>query len=178
MSVTGHIACLISRFRSMSGLSRPRRLVGKGAHYYPYLFSPPPPRRRLPRGLTKGRGRVLRVWSCSVGVNACTELRCFGHRSTTIPSSYGGAAPADSGGVRTPCFNVDSTTMTCRLVEVRKHYYILSEYEFQVPLPEERPYDAFTSGFSLSTDAVETGLKFLLHLVIEACLERRQISPS
>ncbi|RZR80936.1 hypothetical protein BHM03_00007046 [Ensete ventricosum] len=68
-------------------------------------------------------------------------------------------------------FNVDSTMTTRRLVEVRKNYFIPSEYELHVPLPGERPYDAFPCVFSLSTDALEVGLRFSLYPVIEACLE-------
>ncbi|RWW44395.1 hypothetical protein BHE74_00049847 [Ensete ventricosum] len=44
---------------------------------------------------------------------------------------------------------------TRRLVEVRKNYFIPPEYELHVPLPGERPYDAFPCGFSLSTDTLE-----------------------
>ncbi|RRT34312.1 hypothetical protein B296_00040024 [Ensete ventricosum] len=104
-------------------------------------------------------------------------------RLTIVHSSSGGAAPVDSRAaealaVMQSCFNVDSTMTTRRLVEVRKHYYIPLEYELHVPLPVERPYNAFPSGFSLSTDTLETGLRFPLHPVIEACLERWQISPS
>ncbi|RWW56153.1 hypothetical protein BHE74_00037153 [Ensete ventricosum] len=68
-------------------------------------------------------------------------------------------------------FNVDSTVTTRRLVEVRNNYFITLEYELHVPLPGERPYDAFSCGFGLSTDDLEAGLRFSLHLVIEACLD-------
>ncbi|RWV77857.1 hypothetical protein BHE74_00045696 [Ensete ventricosum] len=39
-------------------------------------------------------------------------------------------------------------------------------------------YDAFPDGFSLSTDALEVGLRFPFHPVIEACLDEWRISPS
>ncbi|RWW42882.1 hypothetical protein BHE74_00051523 [Ensete ventricosum] len=52
-------------------------------------------------------------------------------------------------------FDVDSTVTTHRLVEVRKNYFIPPEYELHAPLLGERPYDAFSNGFSLSTDALE-----------------------
>ncbi|RRT41829.1 hypothetical protein B296_00057510 [Ensete ventricosum] len=104
-------------------------------------------------------------------------------RSIIALSSSKGAAPADSRAAKAlavmqSCFNVDSTVTTRLLVEVRKHYYIPSEYELHVPLLGEHPHDVFPSGFSLSTDALEAGLRFLLHPVIEACLEGWQISPS
>ncbi|RWW53657.1 hypothetical protein BHE74_00039859 [Ensete ventricosum] len=57
--------------------------------------------------------------------------------------------------------------MTRRLVEVRKNYFISSEYELRAPLPGERPYDAFLNGFNLSTNALDAGLRFSLHPVIE-----------
>ncbi|RWV86195.1 hypothetical protein BHE74_00047227 [Ensete ventricosum] len=75
-------------------------------------------------------------------------------------------------------FNVDSTVTTRRLVKVRKKYFIPPEYELYVPQPRERPYDTFSYGFSLSTDALEAGLRFPLHPVIESCLELWRISPS
>ncbi|RWW65529.1 hypothetical protein BHE74_00027159, partial [Ensete ventricosum] len=76
------------------------------------------------------------------------------------------------------CFNVDSTMTARRLVDVKEHYYVPPKYELHVPLPGQRPYDAFSSGFGLSIDALEAGLRFPLHPVIEACLERWHISPS
>ncbi|RWW56312.1 hypothetical protein BHE74_00036989 [Ensete ventricosum] len=75
-------------------------------------------------------------------------------------------------------FNVDSTMTTRRLVKVRKNYFIPPNYERHVPLSGEHPYDAFSCGFSLSTDALKVGLRFLLHHLIEACLEQWRISPS
>ncbi|RZR99254.1 hypothetical protein BHM03_00028768 [Ensete ventricosum] len=68
-------------------------------------------------------------------------------------------------------FNVDSTVTIRRLVEVRKNYFVPPKYKLHAPLSGERPYDTFLSGFSLSTDALEAGLRFPLHPVIEACLE-------
>ncbi|RRT72065.1 hypothetical protein B296_00028126 [Ensete ventricosum] len=73
-------------------------------------------------------------------------------RLTFVLSSVGGAALTDSEAAEVlatmrSCFNVDSTMTTSQLVEVIKHYYISSEYELHVPLPGERPYDAFPSGF-------------------------------
>ncbi|RWW54499.1 hypothetical protein BHE74_00038919 [Ensete ventricosum] len=68
-------------------------------------------------------------------------------------------------------FNVDSIVTTSWLVEVRKNYFIPLEYELHVRLPGERPYDVFPCGFDLSTDALKAGLRFMLHPVIEACLE-------
>ncbi|RZR85755.1 hypothetical protein BHM03_00012790 [Ensete ventricosum] len=52
------------------------------------------------------------------------------------------------------------------------------EYELHDPLLGQRPYDVFLNGFGLSIDALEAGLRFPLHPVIEVCLEGWQISPS
>ncbi|RWV84502.1 hypothetical protein GW17_00053776 [Ensete ventricosum] len=75
-------------------------------------------------------------------------------------------------------FNVDSIVTTHWLVEVRKNYFVPLEYELHAPLPGKHSYDAFPRGFSLSIDALEAGLRFPLHPVIEACLEGWRISPS
>ncbi|RRT33479.1 hypothetical protein B296_00048320 [Ensete ventricosum] len=82
----------------------------------------------------------------------------------------GGVAPTDSRTTYTLAvirsnFDVDSTVMTRRLVEVRKNYFIPSKYELHVPLPGEQPYDAFPSGFSLLIDALEAGQRFPLNPV-------------
>ncbi|RWW84437.1 hypothetical protein BHE74_00006966, partial [Ensete ventricosum] len=104
-------------------------------------------------------------------------------RSPVVPSSSGGVALDDSEAVEAlttirSCFNIDLIVTTRRLVEVRKYYYIPLEYELHVPLLGQYPYNAFSNGFSLSTIALEAGLRFPLHPVIEVCLEGWQISPS
>ncbi|RWW27425.1 hypothetical protein GW17_00008139 [Ensete ventricosum] len=103
--------------------------------------------------------------------------------SPVVPSSSGGVALDDSEAVEAlttirSCFNIDLIVTTRRLVEVRKYYYIPLEYELHVPLLGQYPYNAFSNGFSLSTIALEAGLRFPLHPVIEVCLEGWQISPS
>ncbi|RWV83891.1 hypothetical protein BHE74_00024940 [Ensete ventricosum] len=75
-------------------------------------------------------------------------------------------------------FDVDSIVTTRRLVEVRKNYFIPPEYELYAPLSGEHPYDAFPSGFNLTTNALDASLRFPLHPVVEACLKGWQISPS
>ncbi|RRT85544.1 hypothetical protein B296_00004174 [Ensete ventricosum] len=114
--------------------------------------------------------------------------RALGHpsgdsRSTVVPSLSGGMTLDDSKAAEAPvmilsCFNVDSTVMARQLVNVREHYYVPPKYELHVPLPGQRHFDAFSSGFGLSIDALESRLKFPLHPVIEACIEGWQISPS
>ncbi|RRT72745.1 hypothetical protein B296_00033711 [Ensete ventricosum] len=93
------------------------------------------------------------------------------------------AAPADSETANALAamrsnFDVDSTVTTRRLVEVRKNYFIPPEYELHAPLSGEHPYDAFPSGFNLTTNTLDAGLRFPLHPVLEGCLKGWQISPS
>ncbi|RRT48317.1 hypothetical protein B296_00048283 [Ensete ventricosum] len=80
--------------------------------------------------------------------------------SIALVSLSRGATPTDFGTanaltIMRSNFDVDSTVMTRQLVEVRKNYFIPLEYELHAPLLGERPYDAFSSGFSLLTDALE-----------------------
>ncbi|RWW77201.1 hypothetical protein BHE74_00014667 [Ensete ventricosum] len=88
-----------------------------------------------------------------------------------LSSAMGDSETANTLATIRSYFNIDSTMITRRLVEVRKNYFIPPEYELYVPPPRECPYDAFPCGFSLSTDALEAGLRFQLHHVIEACLK-------
>ncbi|RZS18225.1 hypothetical protein BHM03_00050458, partial [Ensete ventricosum] len=100
-----------------------------------------------------GKSRVLRSWLSGGEILLGIDVDSSTHQTpglTFVLSSIGSAAPVDS--------------------EAAEHYYIPSEYELHVPLPGERPYDAFSSGFSLSIDALEAGLRFPLHPVIESFL--------
>ncbi|RZR85354.1 hypothetical protein BHM03_00012316 [Ensete ventricosum] len=103
--------------------------------------------------------------------------------STAIVLSSRGATPINLGAMDALAtmqlfFNVDSIVTTHQLKEARKNYFIPSEYELHTPLYGESPYDTFLNGFSLSTDALEAGLRFPLHPMIEVCLEGWQIFPS
>ncbi|RRT41190.1 hypothetical protein B296_00057995 [Ensete ventricosum] len=117
--------------------------------------------------LSTHRSRVL---SCPSGDSVSVVV---------VPSSSAldDSGTADALVVMQSFFNVDSIVTTRRLVEVRKNYFIPLEYELHVPLSGERPYNAFPCGFGLSTDALEAGLRFPLHPVIEVCLEQWRISP-
>ncbi|RZR74993.1 hypothetical protein BHM03_00047200 [Ensete ventricosum] len=101
--------------------------------------------------------------------------------SITIVLSSRGVAPtdpriADALVTMWSFFNVDLVVTTHRLTEARKNHFVPPEYELHAPLLGEHPYDVFPSGFSLSTAALEAGLRFPLHPVIEACLERFRVS--
>ncbi|RRT77661.1 hypothetical protein B296_00018684 [Ensete ventricosum] len=65
-----------------------------------------------------------------------------------------------------------------RLAEVQSRFCIPKEYELHVPLLRQRPYNAFPDDFRLSIDALEAWLRFSLHPVIEASLDKWRISPS
>ncbi|RZR85116.1 hypothetical protein BHM03_00012089 [Ensete ventricosum] len=150
-------------------------------HYYPY-HSSPHPEEAFP-SLLKAWGKVLpiqgfstravygtmRSFTVQLLVNPLSIWSFCNHQAKAenprvpiVPLSFGGVAPDDSGATQAlatmqSCFDVDSTVTARRLIEVRKHYYIPSEYELHVPLPGQRPYDAFSSGFSLSTNTLEVG---------------------
>ncbi|RWV80193.1 hypothetical protein GW17_00058573 [Ensete ventricosum] len=75
-------------------------------------------------------------------------------RIVVADSSSGRVAPSDSKIVEAlatmkSCFDSDSTLTAHRLVEVREHFHIPREYELHAPLPGQRPFDAFSNGFSL-----------------------------
>ncbi|RWV97743.1 hypothetical protein GW17_00039446 [Ensete ventricosum] len=151
-------------------------------------FLPPHERRFLEALRKREEGSFISVicmsargCATSMGSGISAIIRDFG--STIVVLSSGGATLVDLGAVNAlvamrSFFNVDLVITTRRLKKVRKNYFIPLEYELHAPLPGEHPYDAFPNGFSLSTDALEAGLRFPLHLVIEACLERCQISHS
>ncbi|RWV80652.1 hypothetical protein GW17_00058038 [Ensete ventricosum] len=116
--------------------------------------------------------------SVEVSARRSRDLSClFGDsRSIVVLLSSREASPVDSRvkealATMRSCFNIDSTVVVYRMVEDRKNYYIPPEYELNDPLSGQRPYDGFSSGFNLSTDALEAGLRFALHPMIEACLE-------
>ncbi|RZR79431.1 hypothetical protein BHM03_00005155 [Ensete ventricosum] len=97
-------------------------------------------------------------------------------RLVVVGSSSGRVAPADSRVIEAlammkSCSDSDSTLMARRLVEVRERFHIPPEYELHISLPGQRPYDDFSDGFGLSTDTLKAGLQFLLHPMIEACLD-------
>ncbi|RZS05955.1 hypothetical protein BHM03_00036526 [Ensete ventricosum] len=69
-------------------------------------------------------------------------------RLTALVFMFGGVASVNSGTADALVamqsnFDVDSTVMTRRLVEVRKNYFIPSEYELHAPLPGSVPMTPF-----------------------------------
>ncbi|RZR70466.1 hypothetical protein BHM03_00000074 [Ensete ventricosum] len=76
------------------------------------------------------------------------------------------------------CHDFNSTVSLESLAMVWKRFNIPNEYVLHAPGPGQRPYHPCPEGFSISIDALEAGLRFPLHLVIEECLGWWQISPS
>ncbi|RWW42557.1 hypothetical protein BHE74_00051887, partial [Ensete ventricosum] len=64
------------------------------------------------------------------------------------------------------------------LAVIRGRYSIPTEYGLHVPRPGQRPYSSDTPDICISVDALETGLQFPLHPIIEECLRWWRISPS
>ncbi|RRT40268.1 hypothetical protein B296_00043246 [Ensete ventricosum] len=61
---------------------------------------------------------------------------------------------------------------------IRERYSIPTEYGLHVPQPEQRPYSLDAPGMCISMDALEVGLRFPLHPLIEEYLRWWRISPS
>uniref|UniRef100_A0A804J724 Transposase (putative) gypsy type domain-containing protein n=1 Tax=Musa acuminata subsp. malaccensis TaxID=214687 RepID=A0A804J724_MUSAM len=74
--------------------------------------------------------------------------------------------------------DVDSVVTGEFLGELRTRYWIPEGYTLSAPRPGQRPYDQFPGGFGLTAGALEAGLRFPLHPVIEDCLRKWGISPS
>ncbi|RZS25564.1 hypothetical protein BHM03_00058785, partial [Ensete ventricosum] len=64
------------------------------------------------------------------------------------------------------------------LAVIREWYDIPAEYGLHVPQPGQRPYSLDAPGMCISVDALEAGLRFPLHPLIEECLRWWRISPS
>ena len=74
--------------------------------------------------------------------------------------------------------DVDSVVTEELLGELRDRYCIPKCYKLFAPWPGLRSYDQFPQGFGLTVGALEAGLRFSLHPVIEDCLRKWGISSS
>ncbi|CAD5167225.1 unnamed protein product [Musa acuminata subsp. malaccensis] len=74
--------------------------------------------------------------------------------------------------------DVDSVVTEEFLGELRARYWIPEGYTLSAPRPGQRPYDQFPQGFGLTAGALEAGLRFPLHPMIEDYLRKWGISPS
>ncbi|RZS17270.1 hypothetical protein BHM03_00049392 [Ensete ventricosum] len=74
--------------------------------------------------------------------------------------------------------DLDTAVTEGSLAVIRERYSIPTEYGLHVPEPGQRPYSLDVPGMCISVDALEVGLRFPLHPLIEECLKWWRISPS
>ncbi|RRT62843.1 hypothetical protein B296_00015227 [Ensete ventricosum] len=74
--------------------------------------------------------------------------------------------------------DLDTTVTEGSLAMIRERYSIPVEYGLHVPYPGQCPYSSDAPGMCISVDALEAGLRFPLHPLIEECLRWWRISPS
>ncbi|RWV93080.1 hypothetical protein GW17_00044486 [Ensete ventricosum] len=74
--------------------------------------------------------------------------------------------------------DLNTTVIEGSLAVIRERYSIPIEYGLHVPQPGQRPYSSDAPGMCISVDALEAGLRFPLHPLIEECLRWWRISPS
>ncbi|RRT45323.1 hypothetical protein B296_00035612 [Ensete ventricosum] len=74
--------------------------------------------------------------------------------------------------------DLDTTVTEGSLAVITERYYIPIGYGLHVPQPGQRPYSSDAPGMCISVDALEAGLRFPLHPLIEECLRWWRISPS
>ncbi|RRT52268.1 hypothetical protein B296_00028263, partial [Ensete ventricosum] len=85
----------------------------------------------------------------------------------------GGSELAPSGSSGT-----DQTERELMNLNGRERYSIPVEYGLHVLQPEQRPYSLDAPGMCISVDALEAGLRFPLHPLIEECLRWWRVSPN
>ncbi|RRT50318.1 hypothetical protein B296_00029981, partial [Ensete ventricosum] len=74
--------------------------------------------------------------------------------------------------------DLDMTVTEGSLAVIRGRYSIPAEYGLYVLQPKQRPYSSNAPGMCISMDALEVGLRFPLHPLIEECLRWWRISPN
>ncbi|RRT32936.1 hypothetical protein B296_00054813 [Ensete ventricosum] len=74
--------------------------------------------------------------------------------------------------------DLDTAVTEGSLAAIKERYNIPAEYGLHVPQPEHRPYSSDTLDICVSVDALEVGLRFSLHPLIEVCLRWWRISPT
>ncbi|RRT74963.1 hypothetical protein B296_00020713 [Ensete ventricosum] len=104
-------------------------------------------------------------------------------KANTSGSSSGVPSPIDAKSLRNldvmkACHDIDSIVTEESLDAIQQCYSILGEYALRAPLPKQHPYNPSSSELSISVDALEAGLRFSLHPLIEECLGWWRISSS
>ncbi|RZS20060.1 hypothetical protein BHM03_00052536 [Ensete ventricosum] len=74
--------------------------------------------------------------------------------------------------------DLDTAVTVGSLTVIRERYSIPIEYGLHVPQPGQRPFSSDAPGMCISVDALEAGLRFPLHPLIEECLKWWSISPN
>ncbi|RRT48694.1 hypothetical protein B296_00026179, partial [Ensete ventricosum] len=74
--------------------------------------------------------------------------------------------------------DLDTAVTEGSLAVIRERYNIPVEYGLHVPQPGQHPYSSDAPDMCISVDALEAGLRFPLHPLIEECLRWWRISPS
>ncbi|RZR84779.1 hypothetical protein BHM03_00011659 [Ensete ventricosum] len=74
--------------------------------------------------------------------------------------------------------DLDTTVIEGSLAMIRGRYSISIEYGLHVPWSGQRPYSSDALDICILVDALEAGLRFPLHPLIEECLRWWRISPS
>ncbi|RRT45596.1 hypothetical protein B296_00020380 [Ensete ventricosum] len=74
--------------------------------------------------------------------------------------------------------DLDTAVTEWSFVVIRERYSIPVEYGLHIPQPGQRPYSLNAPSMCISVDALEAGLQFPLHPLIEECLRWWRVSPS
>ncbi|RRT33853.1 hypothetical protein B296_00044194 [Ensete ventricosum] len=74
--------------------------------------------------------------------------------------------------------DLDTAVTEGSLAVIRERYSIPAEYGLHVPQPGQRPFSSDVPDMCILVDALEVGLRFSLHPLIEECLRWWRISPS
>ncbi|RRT45292.1 hypothetical protein B296_00032274 [Ensete ventricosum] len=74
--------------------------------------------------------------------------------------------------------DLDTAVTEGSLAVIREWYSIPTKYGLHVSQPGHRPYSLDAPGICISVDALEAGLRFPLHPLIEKCWRWWRISPS
>ncbi|RRT33006.1 hypothetical protein B296_00048424 [Ensete ventricosum] len=74
--------------------------------------------------------------------------------------------------------DLDTAVTEGSLAVIRERYNIPAEYGLHVPEPRQRPFSSDAPDMCISVDALEVGLRFPLHPLIEECLKWWRISPN
>ncbi|RRT33560.1 hypothetical protein B296_00035663 [Ensete ventricosum] len=98
-------------------------------------------------------------------------------------ASFGPPSPVDARVLRDlevmkSDHDLDTTVTEGSLVVIRERYNIPVEYGLHVSQPRQRLYSLDAPDMCISVDALEAGLRFPLHPLIEECLRWWRISPN